>query len=91
MANFGIGQAVPRTEDPRLLTGSGRHTDDVALPGRTVADFLRSPLAHAAIGAMDVSAARGAPGVGGVVTADDLEADGIGTLPVLATVESRGG
>lgn len=35
MMKFGIGQPVPRTEDARLLTGGGRYTDDVSLPGQT--------------------------------------------------------
>ena len=29
---FALGQAVPRTEDPRLLTGRGRYIDDFVLP-----------------------------------------------------------
>jgi carbon-monoxide dehydrogenase large subunit len=46
---FGIGQPVPRTEDPRLLKGKGKYTDDVNLPFQTYAYFLRSPHAHAEI------------------------------------------
>jgi carbon-monoxide dehydrogenase large subunit len=44
---FGIGQSVPRTEDPRLLTGRGRYTDNHDLPGQLHAAFVRSPHAHA--------------------------------------------
>ena len=60
---FGIGQAVPRTEDARLLTGGGRYTDDVSLPGQAYAAFVRSPHAFAAIGAIDSSEALAQPGV----------------------------
>jgi carbon-monoxide dehydrogenase large subunit len=63
MTKFGIGQAVPRTEDARLLTGRGRYTDDISLPGQTYAYVLRSPQAHAEIVSIDLEEARNAPGV----------------------------
>lgn len=88
---FGMGQAVRRSEDPRFLTGRGRYTDDLALPGQAHAFFLRSPFAHAAIRSIDVSAARNIPGVVGIVTGDDLEADGIGHLPCETPVRNRDG
>jgi len=50
---FGIGQAVPRTEDLRLLTGRGRYLEDINLPGQAHAAVLRSPHAHARIAAID--------------------------------------
>ena len=43
---FGIGQPVSRKEDPKLLTGRGRYSDDVDLPGQAHAVVLRSPVAH---------------------------------------------
>ena len=46
---FALGQAVPRTEDPRLLTGRGRYTDDFVLPRLAHGYVLRSPHAHARI------------------------------------------
>jgi len=64
--------AVRRREDPRLITGSGAFVDDLRMPGCLHAAFLRSPHAHARIGAIDVSAALNAPGVVGVYTAADL-------------------
>ena len=67
-----VGQAVARKEDPRLLTGRGRYTDDVILPNMLHAHFLRSDLARATITHLDVSAAREAEGVVAVFTADDL-------------------
>ncbi|WP_206929791.1 xanthine dehydrogenase family protein molybdopterin-binding subunit [Roseococcus thiosulfatophilus] len=69
---FGIGQPVPRQEDPKLLQGQGRYTDDVALPGQLYAWVFRSPYAHAKVLSLDVSTAREAPGVHAVITADDL-------------------
>ncbi|MCB9946248.1 MAG: xanthine dehydrogenase family protein molybdopterin-binding subunit [Rhodospirillaceae bacterium] len=91
MAKFGIGQPVRRSEDPRLLTGRGRYTDDVRLPGQAFACFVRSPFAHARIVAVDTAAASDAPGVIGIVTGDDLAEDGIGTLPVQVRIKSRDG
>src|SRR5258708_32753183 len=69
-----IGAKVPRVEDRRILTGRGHYIDDVHLPHMLHATFLRSPIAHARIIALDVSAARTAPGVVAVFTADDLKA-----------------
>jgi carbon-monoxide dehydrogenase large subunit len=69
---FGVGQPVPRQEDPKLLQGQGRYTDDLALPGQLYAHVVRSPYAHAVLNAVDVAAARAAPGVHAVITAADL-------------------
>ena len=91
MQKFGIGQAVPRTEDARLLTGGGRYTDDVTMPGQTYAVFVRSPYAHAAIRGIDPADAAGQPGVLGVFTVADLEADGIAPLPCMAGLKQRDG
>jgi aerobic carbon-monoxide dehydrogenase large subunit len=65
---FALGQAVPRTEDPRLLTGRGRYTDDFVLPHLAHAYVLRSPYAHARIGSVDTRAATQMPGVLAVLT-----------------------
>ena len=69
---FGIGQPVKRQEDPILLQGQGRYTDDLALPGQLYAYVVRSPYAHAVLNSLDVSEARSAPGVHAVITASDL-------------------
>ena len=53
-----IGQPLRRKEDLRLLTGSGRYSDDVSLPGQAYAFVLRSPHAHARIRSIDTTAAR---------------------------------
>jgi len=91
MGQFGVGQAVTRLEDQRLLTGGGRYTDDIDLPGQAYLVLLRSPVAHAELGAIDGAAAAAAPGVLAVYTAADLAAEGIGDIPCLAPVEGRAG
>jgi carbon-monoxide dehydrogenase large subunit len=82
MGQFGIGQPVRRFEDKRLLCGNGRFQNDVNLPGQAYAYVLRSPHAHAAIRAMDLSRAQAAPGVLAIYTGDDLAAAGLGTMGV---------
>jgi aerobic carbon-monoxide dehydrogenase large subunit len=82
MGEFGIGQAISRFEDPRLLRGAGRYVNDVTLPRQAYAYFLRSPYAHAKIVKLDVTAAQSAPGVLGVFTEIDVAADGLGTTKV---------
>ena len=75
MAQFGIGQAVHRLEDPRLLAGQGKFLDDVDLPRQAHAVVLRSPVAHARIRGIDTSAALQSPGVLAIFTGADIEAD----------------
>ena len=91
MEKFGIGQAVSRFEDPRLLRGGGRYVDDIALPGMTFGYVLRSPHAHAKIRTIDVTAARSAPGVLAVLTGADWRASGWGDLPVPGGLKRRDG
>jgi aerobic carbon-monoxide dehydrogenase large subunit len=66
------GTSVKRSEDPRILTGGGRYTDDIKLPGMLHAAFVRSPLAHGQVLAVDASAARELPGVVAVYTGADM-------------------
>jgi carbon-monoxide dehydrogenase large subunit len=73
----GIGRAVRRREDRRLLTGAGCYTDDVTLPGQAHACLVRSPHAHAAIGDIDVAEALAVPGVLAVLTGADAVKDGL--------------
>jgi aerobic carbon-monoxide dehydrogenase large subunit len=80
MGQFGIGQAVTRFEDRRLLQGGGRYLDDVNLPGQLAAVLVRSIHAHARIRGIDLEAARKAPGVVAVFTGADLARDGLGTM-----------
>ena len=66
------GHSVKRIEDDRLLTGRGRFTDDVQLPGMAFGVTLRSPYGHARVSRIDTITARAMPGVLAVYTAADL-------------------
>ncbi|HEX5078367.1 MAG TPA: xanthine dehydrogenase family protein molybdopterin-binding subunit [Geminicoccaceae bacterium] len=77
---FGIGQPVHRNEDPKLITGRGRFTDDVDLPGQVFAHPLRSHSAHGIIRRLDVGAALAAPGVLAAYTGADMARAGYGPL-----------
>jgi aerobic carbon-monoxide dehydrogenase large subunit len=78
MGEFGIGQSVPREEDPYLLRGRGRYVDDVTLLGQARAYVLRSPHAHARIGAVDVERAKSLPGVQLILAAGHPEIQALG-------------
>lgn len=91
MTKTGIGASVKRKEDQRFITGNGQYTDDVSRPGHVHAYFLRSPHAHAVIRRLDIAAAKGAPGVLGVFTGDDLAADKIGGLICGWMIHSKDG
>lgn len=77
----GIGRSVRRREDPRLLAGHGRYSDDLNLPGQAYAVMVRSPHAHARIVAIDAAAAKRAPGVLAVLTGADMLSDGLKPIP----------
>ncbi|GGI88696.1 oxidoreductase large subunit [Saccharopolyspora subtropica] len=95
-----VGAAVPRREDPRLLTGRGRYVDDLDRAGALSAAFVRSPLAAARINSVDLSGVTAAEGVRAAFTAADLDVTGLTavlerpeftptTTPVLATGRVR--
>ena len=86
---FAVGQSVPRSEDPMLLRGEGRYTDDVRLPGQAYAVMVRSRNGHGVIRAIDAQAARKMPGVLGIFTAADLE--GYGPLKCIVSFKNRDG
>ena len=67
-----VGQSIPRREDPRFLTGTGRYVDDLTRPGMLHAALVRSPMAHARLTRIDTAAAKALAGVAGVFTAADL-------------------
>jgi aerobic carbon-monoxide dehydrogenase large subunit len=71
MGQFGVGQPVPREEDPYLLRGKGRYVDDVKAAGVARGYFLRSPYAHARIVSINIDAAKAAPSVLLVLTGED--------------------
>jgi carbon-monoxide dehydrogenase large subunit len=91
MSKFGLAQPVRRVEDPRLLKGAGRYTDDIQLPGMLFSVVLRSPHAAARITAIDVAQAKALPGVRGIYTSADLAGDDIGGLPCAVPMQNRDG
>ena len=86
---FGIGQPVKRSEDPRLVQGQGRYTDDINLTGQAYAVMVRSTAAHGVIRGIDTAAARKMKGVFAVLTAQDLA--GYGGLKCNLPLKSRDG
>ncbi len=88
---FGSGAAVRRVEDPALVRGQGRFTDDVNLPGQTWLSFLRSDRAHARILSIDTSAAKAMPGVLAVYTGAELVAAGLKPIAVAPNFKRRDG
>ncbi len=66
------GTRLLRKEDPVLLTGEGRYTDDLQIPGALHMAVVRSPFAHARITSIDTAEAEASPGVVAVYTGADL-------------------
>jgi len=91
LMKFGIGQPVPRQEDPTLLRGQGRYSDDINLDKQAHAVMVRSQVAHGVIKGIDAEAAKKMPGVLGVWTGADLNAAGYGPLKTLIPVPNRDG
>jgi carbon-monoxide dehydrogenase large subunit len=78
-----VGTPIKRREDPRLITGQATYVDDIKLPGMLYMAVLRSPYGHARIRSINSEAARKAPGVVAVYTAQDLKGV-VGNIPVAA-------
>src|SRR6185295_263172 len=91
MGQFALGQPVPRTEDPRLLTGRGKYHDDLDLPGQCRAFVLRSPHAHARILSVDAREALGLPGVVTILTGADWARENFGHIPPALPRQRRDG
>lgn len=91
MEKFGKSQPVKRVEDIRFLTGQGRFVDDIAPSNALHAHFLRSPVAHGQITALDLDETRAAAGVHLVMTLADLEAAGIDVAMTAVTQQNRDG
>jgi len=89
LMKFGIGQPVPRSEDPMLVRGEGCYTDDVKLAREAYAVMVRSRIPHGVIKSIDTSAARKMPGVLGAYTGADLA--GYGTLKCIVPFKNRDG
>jgi carbon-monoxide dehydrogenase large subunit len=88
---FGAAAGGRRSEDGPLLTGRGRFSDDVNLPGQVHAVFARSTAAHGIIRGVDTSRALAMPGVLAVLTGRDAVAAGLGAIPPAASFPGRGG
>jgi aerobic carbon-monoxide dehydrogenase large subunit len=86
---FGIGDSVLRTEDPKLLRGEGRYTDDINLPRQVYAFVVRSTIAHGRIKSIGTQAAKAMRGVLGVYTGEDMKA--YGTLQSALPFKSKDG
>ncbi|MCU0832517.1 MAG: xanthine dehydrogenase family protein molybdopterin-binding subunit, partial [Rhizobiaceae bacterium] len=91
MGMEGIGARVARKEDKRFITGAGRYTDDMVVPGMKHAIFVRSPHAHATIKKINVKTAEKMPGVIAVLTGPQLKGDGIGNLICGWMIHSKDG
>ena len=91
MTKFGVAQPVRRVEDPRLLKGDGRYTDDIQLPNEAIGVVVRSPHAAARILSVDTAAAEAMPGVLAVITGKELVEQGIGDRPCLIPLKNRDG
>jgi carbon-monoxide dehydrogenase large subunit len=68
-----LGSRLLRKEDPALLTGEAKFTNDLAIPGALHLAVVRSPYAHAKITRIDLSAAKAAPGVVAVYSGADAQ------------------
>ncbi|MFL5287804.1 MAG: xanthine dehydrogenase family protein molybdopterin-binding subunit [Rhodopila sp.] len=88
---YAVGQPVPRKEDPTLLRGEGRYTDDLNLPGQAYAVMVRSNTAHGIIRSIDTEAAKAMPGVLAVLTGQDLVNAGMGNMPTGMSFRNRDG
>jgi aerobic carbon-monoxide dehydrogenase large subunit len=86
----GIGASVLRKEDARFPVGRGRYVADIVRPNMVFGAFVRSPHAHARIKAIDLTGALSRPGVVAVLTGDDLEREGIGSIPCGWCVTGKG-
>jgi aerobic carbon-monoxide dehydrogenase large subunit len=78
---FAIGQPVSRKEDPVLLRGEGRYTDDLNRPNQLFAVMVRSRVAHGEIRGVETDAAREMPGVRAIITVQQLNSAGVGNMP----------
>lgn len=78
MGQFGIGQPVPREEDPYLLRGAGRYVDDVRLFDLARAVCLRSPHPHARIRSINIESAKAVPGVLLILTGESPDVTALG-------------
>jgi carbon-monoxide dehydrogenase large subunit len=88
---YAVGQPVTRKEDPILLRGQGRYSDDLNLDGQAYAVMVRSPAAHGVLRNIDTAEARTMPGVLAIFTGADLVAAGLGDMPSGMAFKNRDG
>src|SRR3954452_17332991 len=81
VARFGASRSQKRLEDDRLLTGKGRYSDGLELPGQCWMVLVRSPHAHARFKGIDLTESKQGPGVIAAWSMADLAADGVGHIP----------
>ena len=86
-----IGKSVKRVEDKRFITGKGRYTDDIVLPGMLHAQIIRSHYAHAKILNIDTSEAEVMEGVIAIFTGKDISEAGINGVPCGWQVDFKNG
>jgi carbon-monoxide dehydrogenase large subunit len=84
-----VGGGVLRKEDPELLTGQGRFVDDITVPGMKWISLVRSPVAHANLTKVDVSAATKMPGVVAAFTGQDLASEWASAMPCAWPIADR--
>ena len=89
LSKYGVGQPVRRTEDPVLVQGQGRYTDDLNMAGQAHAVFVRSRHGHGIIKGIGTSAAKAMPGVLAIYTGADLSA--YGTMKCVVPFKNRDG
>jgi len=80
VADRSVGAEVRRKEDPELITGEARYTDDISVPAMLWMHVVRSPFAHALITSVDVSKALAMEGVVGAFSGQDLADDWAGPM-----------
>jgi aerobic carbon-monoxide dehydrogenase large subunit len=81
MATRIFGSGIKRREDPRLITGQAKYTDDLSLPNMVYMHIVRSPYAHAIVKGINTEKAANMPGVVGIFTGQDITDGGFGNIP----------
>src|SRR5262249_46394101 len=86
-----LGNAVPRLEDPALLTGAGKYVDDLVETGTLHVAFVRSTVAHADLRSVDVAETLSMPGVVAVYHArgDALDLASLHQFTMMPTAFNR--
>src|SRR5215510_14647641 len=80
MASRIFGSGIKRREDPRLITGQAKYTDNLVLPGMAYLAVVRSPYAHARIKSVQTKKASQMQGVFGVYGGQQMKDAGFGNI-----------